>query len=75
MRSSVELLFAQYPVAGLRQMPGDGDDGAAMPSLSKEPLVQTSNVRLTMGFEAHGTVRRFDKGPFQILVDETRDAT
>ena len=75
MRGSVGLLLAEDPVAGFCQMPGDGDDGAAMPSLRKQPLVQTSHVRLTMGFEPYGTIRRFDKSPFQILVDETRDAS
>lgn len=35
VRCPVRFLLAENPVAGLRQMPGDGDDGAAMPSLSK----------------------------------------
>ncbi len=54
-------------------MTGNGDDGAAMSSLGKQPLVKASDVGVAMGFKAHRTVRRFDKGPFQILIHETRD--
>jgi hypothetical protein len=35
MRSSIGLLLAENPVASLRKVAGDGDDGAAMSSLSK----------------------------------------
>lgn len=74
MRSSVGLLFAENPVARLRKMPRHGDDGATVPALGKQPLIQAADVRLPRGLEPHGAVRGFDKGPFQILVDETRDA-
>src|SRR5208282_4921363 len=39
------------------------------------PLIEATNVGVAMGLETHGAIRRFDKSPFQVLIDEARDAT
>ena len=68
------MLLAEDPVAGLRKMAGNGNNGAAVPTLGKEPLIEAADVGVAMGLKSHRAIGRFDKSPFQILIDETRDA-
>ena len=52
-------------------MAGHGHHRAAMSALGKESQIEPAYVRVAMGFAAHSAVSGFDKGPFQILIDET----
>ncbi|MGB7309558.1 MAG: hypothetical protein WBC67_10895 [Candidatus Acidiferrales bacterium] len=70
----VIFLLAEDPIAGLGKMPGDGNDGATVPASCYESLIERADVGVPMSFEPYGAIRSLNKGPFQILVDETRDA-
>lgn len=65
----VGLPLAQHPIAGLGEMPGNGNDGAAMSLARRESMVEQSDMALAIGLEPDRAGGGFDEAPFQIVVD------
>ena len=73
-RRPVGFAFAQHPIAGLGQVAGNGDDGAAVAFVGREALIEQPDMAFALVAQMRGAIGGFDEGPFEVAVDVAANA-
>jgi len=73
-RGAIGFALEQHPIAGLGQMAGDSDDGAAVAFVGREALIEQADMSFLLRAQMSGAVGGFDEGPLEITVDVAADA-